>query len=96
MSKRVFEKQFLKDVLWDEAEGAKKVNDEVTGKRRWSIDHFLVFSFEGRLWGVCYSVGATEQQDETPFEYDPDEIECQEMKAVEVTVTKYQPVKDDE
>lgn len=94
MAKRKFEKEFLKGILWDETSGAEKISDEITGQRRWSTDRWLVFRFEDKIYGVAYSHGSTESQEERPFEYDPDEIECQELEAVEKTIVVYEPVAD--
>jgi hypothetical protein len=93
MGKRTFTKEFLRGVVYDETEGAEVVDDTITGLRRWSVDHWLVFRYEGKLWGVAYSHGATEiQDDERPFEYGPDAPECSEMHAVEKTITAYVPI----
>lgn len=65
-----------------------KVND-VIGKRRWSIDYEMVFEVDGCFYEAFYSRGATETQDEAPFEYEGEQIECREVIPVEVVVTKY-------
>jgi hypothetical protein len=38
-----------------------------------------------------YSQGSTECQDESPYEYDNDEIECKEMTRIEKVVYDYIP-----
>ena len=43
-----------------------------------------------------YSVGATECQCESPWEYAADEIECTEVELKEVTIKKWVPIKPDE
>jgi len=92
MAKRKFKKELLCDVLDGYAEGAEKISDEIIDQGRWSTHHWLVFRLEEKIWGVSYSHGSTEQQDESPFEYDDDEIECSQLKAVEKTVVEYVPV----
>lgn len=70
-----FKTQFLKDTLnlpW-----SAKV-DNITDHRRWSVVHQIVFEHEGKFYQTEYSVGATEKQDEGPWEYD-DEVECEEL-----------------
>lgn len=62
---------------------------EITGNGRWSIHHRRVFEFEGKFYETRYSVGATESQDESPYEYAPDEIECNEVFPVQRTA--YEP-----
>jgi hypothetical protein len=71
------------------------VSDEITGQRRWSVDHWLVFCLTGQpagfAWGVSYSVGATEMQDERPWEFEPT-VTAVLMQRVERTVHVWEPV----
>ena len=79
--------KFSKDNLkWEEH---KTIYDKIIGHSRWSIQHERVFEHEGKFYLTTYSVGATEYQDERPYEYDPDEIECPEVFPVQETVTVY-------
>lgn len=89
-----FKKDDLRNLLDDDCETLERVSDSITGKSRWSVDHVLVFrdKASGKFYGTAYSVGATEQQDERPFEYDGDVIECAEMRAVEKVVVVYERV----
>ena len=80
-----FSKEFLQD------DGGETVYDKIIGTRRWSVDHERVFSYEGRFYLTRYSEGATESQDERPYEYEDDEIECVEVFPFEKTVTVYEP-----
>ena len=64
------------------------IKDTITDTRRWSVDHEIIFLHDGKYWQTHYSVGATEQQDESPWEYDT-EVECTEVELKEVTVTKW-------
>ena len=82
----IFKKEFLR-----EFEG-KTILDEITDNSRWSIIHRRIFEFEGKFYETTYSVGATESQDESPYEYDKEEIECPEVKPVEKLVTVYEKV----
>lgn len=88
---RVFSKETLRSILWDE-EG-EVVLDKITGNGRWESHHRLVFKPEGedKLYETSYSKGATEYQDTTPFEYEPDEIECVRVVAYQRSVTDYRP-----
>lgn len=74
-----------------EVEGFELVSDEITGNSRWSIHHEMIFKHDGKIYSADYSKGATEQQDESPWEYET-EVEAKEVKAVEVTITKYVPI----
>ena len=88
-----FKKTDLLEVLYDDHEVIKKIRDTLIDTSRWSEHHELIFEKDGKLYSTSYSRGATEQQDESPFEYDPDEIECTEVEAYEKTVTEYREVK---
>lgn len=83
-----FTKRFLQDAMYDDE---AKVEDRITGHRRWSVEHTRVFRHDGKFYRTSYSVGATENQDEGPYDYDPDEIECEEVFPREKTVTVYEP-----
>ncbi|MGM9987353.1 MAG: hypothetical protein ACI35O_09015 [Bacillaceae bacterium] len=64
--------------------------DEITETSRWSIHHRIIFSYQGRFYETHYSEGATEMQDESPWEYE-DQVECQEVELKEVKVKKWVP-----
>lgn len=94
----LFDREDLQDLLWSdviEIDGktAKTVRDDIIDTTRWSIVHELVFSYDGKFYQTTYSVGATEQQDESPFQYEDDQIDCTEVEPVEVTKIEYRPVK---
>ena len=91
--KRIFSKEFMQSVLWEEEEGSKILENKIEDTSRWSIIYSLVFSFENKIWECSYSVGAAECQDERPWEYD-EEVECWEVRPVEKIVTIYEAVKD--
>jgi len=87
-----FKKQDLIDLLEGEDSPLTEISNRIVDNSRWSIQYKLIFSFGGKFYKTHYSVGATEYQSERPFEYDPDEIECQEVVPVERTITVYEPV----
>lgn len=62
--------------------------DEITDTSRWSIHHRIIFTYQGKFWETYYSEGATEMQDESPWEYE-DEVECYEVELKEVKVKKW-------
>lgn len=84
-----FDKRFLIEEL--EEEETKTILEEVVQQKRWTTLMRRVFEYEGRLYSTFYEVGNTEYQDTRPYEYDPDEIECQEVFAREKTITVYEP-----
>lgn len=51
----------------------------------------IVFEHEGKFYRATYSVGATECQDEAPWEYE-DKVLCEEVKQVEKLVKVWVPV----
>lgn len=73
----------------DDLEDFEVISDEVYDTTRWSILYEKVFKYQGKFYVTCYSVGATESQDERPYEYDPDEIECPEVYPHLVTTVVY-------
>ena len=77
------------DIDLDEAEVIK---DEIIETSRWSVINYLIFKVGSKFYESSYSYGATEQQDESPYEYDGDEIECSEVFPIEKTIVVY--VKD--
>lgn len=83
MNKIKLSKQTMLSILWDE-EGAEGnvMQDKIVSTSRWSIKNNLVFEYQGKLYSADYSVGATEMQDEQPWEY-VNEVECIEVEAVE-------------
>lgn len=88
-----FKKQDLLEVLDDYHETLKMVEDKIVDTRRWSVVHSLVFQDGDKFYQTDYSVGSTEQQEEGPWEYEGDEIECQEVYPDTVSITVYKPVK---
>ncbi len=85
-----FKREFLLDTLGDKDIDVENV---ITGQSRWSTTHRRVFKHEGRFYQSFYSKGSTEQQDEGPYEYEDDEIECKEVMPVQKTVTVYEEKK---
>lgn len=67
------------------------IKDTITSTSRWSIHHEIVFLHDDKYWMTYYSEGATEQQDERPWEYDT-EIECTEVHIVEKTIKVWETV----
>ena len=79
-----FKKEFLQAIVGDEVDGL--IEETITDTSRWSVNYDAIFEHEGQFYRTSYSRGATEQQDESPFEFDEDEIECEEVEQVEKLV----------
>ena len=82
----LFDKSFLQDIIY------KPVVTEIIEHARWSVRHRCVFEHEGKYYETHYSVGATESQDESPYEYDADVIDCPEVIPVPTSVIVYKRV----
>jgi hypothetical protein len=89
-----FTKEDLLNALENDCDTLEKVSDDLTGTSRWSTHHRLVFKAKesGKFYEANYSRGATESQDESPFEYEPDLVECAEVRPVERVITVYERV----
>lgn len=85
-----FTKTSLKERYYDQ----DYVQHKLIGYGRWSLHYYGVFEHDGKFYSTTYSQGATESQDEHAYDYEPDEIECPEVKPVEVLTLVYQPVKE--
>lgn len=88
-----FRRDDLLDLIWGDADDNWEIiSDEISDHGRWSVSHALIFSVEGKTYITYYSVGATESQNETPWQYDGDEIDCYPVRAVEKVVTVWERV----
>jgi hypothetical protein len=93
MPKLTLTKEEAQDIVYRDHPRAKIVRNEIVDNTRWSVCYDLIFELDGKLYQGCYSRGATEQQDEHPFEYD-DNPEFVQVEAYERTITDYRPVDD--
>ncbi len=89
----LFKKEDLLNLLdgadGDPPETMKVIREELVDTGRWSVKYRLVFKFGENFYQTRYSRGATEYQDESPFEYDNDEIECEQVYPVEERIIVY-------
>lgn len=83
----LFKKEFLLEIGIDR--NIEVIEEEITNQSRWSTHYRVVFKWEGKFYETHFSRGSTECQDESPYEYEDDDIECPEVEPYEVTVTKY-------
>lgn len=58
------------------------VQDIIIDHSRWSVIHRLTFKYEGKLYQTTYSRGATEYQDESPWEYEDEIISYEVQEAL--------------
>lgn len=93
-----FKTEVLRDLVWEDgSDNLFIASDRISGKSRWAIIHDLVFGDRStattHYYRIDYRVGATENQDETPFEYAGEELECQEVWPHETISIEYRPVR---
>lgn len=83
-------KREAQESIWGDLEGFKLVENKITSTSRWSIHYELVIQREldGKYFRDYYTVGATEQQDEGPFEYD--EPDFNEVFPVEKVIVDFE------
>lgn len=79
----LFSNEFLSEF------GGETIEEHILAHHRWSVDYERIFKHEGKFYRTSYSVGATESQDQSPYEYDDDMIECEEVVLVPKLVMKW-------
>jgi len=94
-----FKKTDLQDLLFGDVDSEdptclKLIEETLDDTDRWTSQHTMVFQDGDKCYETYFSKGLTEMQDERPFEYEPDEIECIEVHEVEVTTIVWKKVKD--
>lgn len=94
---RTFPREILQLMLAEDLEDfegleMEVVDDEVYDNSRWSVHHRMIFKHGDKHYMVDYSRGATEQQDERPFEYSPVDVPCIEVEEKEVVIRQFLPI----
>lgn len=79
-------------VYGDGPDDIELIHDRIVDTRRWSIDHEVIVKHDGRFYRDTYSEGATEMQDESPWEYS--EPNFREVFPVERTIIVYEDKAD--
>lgn len=96
MSKK-FAKEILQELIWEEElDGLKVVQDRILDTGRWTVNHELVFQEleTSKFYLTYFRIAATENQDERPFEFDPDMILCEEVFPKEKIIIVYERKKN--
>lgn len=88
-------KEFTRDYLVKKLDlPYTALEDNIIDNSRWSIIHEIVFQdLDGKFYQTTYSVGATECQDERPWEY-KSVVECTEVAKKEVMVEQWVPLEE--
>jgi hypothetical protein len=86
-----FTPNVARDIVKDCHPDFDTVSSTITDKSRWSYQLTDVFIHipTGKYYTVSYSIGATELQDESPFEYENGLVTFQEVIEKEVLVKKW-------
>lgn len=58
------------------------VRTRIIDHRRWAVTYEVIFERDGKLYRSTYDRGATEYQNEEPYEYDNDPVECKEVRKI--------------
>lgn len=93
MTKKViFPRDYMLSVL--EGDEGEIISDEITDHSRWSVSHTLIWKRNNHeVYSCYYSIGATEYQDESPWEYEK-EVECYPMRLVTKTIEVWKKIND--
>lgn len=90
-----------RELAWGQAgqviNGFTVVENEIEDTSRWSVHYRLVIlnQYNNTYWKTWYSEGATESQDERPFEDEYEygkSVEFHEVEPVEVVTIEYRKV----
>ena len=90
-----YSKEEMQAMVYEDSDKLIQVENKISGNSRWSVQYDVVFRdvATGKHYSSSYSKGATESQDERPYEYDGDEIEVTEVEQVAQTVMVWEEVK---
>lgn len=90
-----FTRDEARDIVRDDHEDFEVIEKELYDKSRWALHYDVIVKriSDDTLWNSYYSVGATEQQDQVPYEYDEPLFYRCELRAV--TTYKYVIVEDE-
>jgi hypothetical protein len=84
----IFKKEFLvEDLCLPHA----AISHELVDNTRWALVYDIIFQHDGKFYKTSYSKGATEQQDQQPWDNE-DEVECIEVEKKIIEVEAWVPV----
>jgi hypothetical protein len=90
----LFKKEYLQELACGSFDNFVSISEDIVNTSRWTVEYKQIFKFTdeqgvARFYKTYYSRGATEQQDERPYEFKNDLIECTEVVPVKKQVTVY-------
>lgn len=85
-----FPKEEAREIIYGDHPDFETIKEQIVGQRRWCVEKkWIGKRKDGKFFTVKYDEGATENQDEGPFEYDK-EVVFTEVFAVEKTIVVYE------
>lgn len=86
-----FSREMLLDLLYGDSDDLKIIERKIVDRKRWSLQYQLIFKdlLNNKHYLTHYWEGATEIQEQSPFEGEPDMIECHEVEKVKVERTEW-------
>lgn len=81
-----------RNVVWGESIGWEIVEDRIVDHKRWSVCHRAVCCNKktGKYYRFDYSVGATENQEQLPYEWDEEPVVVPEVLPVTKKIVCYE------
>jgi hypothetical protein len=78
-----------RDIIYKNDSNFEIIQNKIVGTRRWAIEYEIVVKriSDGKFFKDAYRRGATENQDERPYEYS--EPNFMEVEPVETTIIEY-------
>lgn len=79
-----------RNIIYEDSKDYNVIKNEIVNHTRWSVIHEIVIQrvSDGKYFKDSYSEGATEMQDESPYEYDDPEFK--EVFPIEKTIIIYE------
>jgi hypothetical protein len=85
-----FPKRDLIEMTWgDTPDNYTVLESKIVDQTRWAIHYEMIFQNNDKYYKTEYSRGSTEYQDESPYQFDDDMIECKEVRPQPKTIIEY-------
>ncbi len=85
--------ELARAIVWEDTDEGKLLEKKQVGSSRWSILYEAIVAYQGKTYRACYRVGATEVQEERPWE-DDKEAELIEVHQVPKTIQVWENIPD--
>jgi len=83
--------ELARAIVYDDTDEGELIEEEIFDSGRWSITYKAIIKYQDKFYKTFYRVGATEAQEERPWE-DDDEAVLVEVKQVEKMVKVWEKV----